>query len=93
MFFPARCDHRLVQTGDGYAAHIAGAIGVSTDAQAWWGSRGSRHRPPRADRRIRRRHRPGATGIRAVHAAIRRFDSSTLVDFENDCVRTALEVA
>src|SRR5437867_8827348 len=24
----------LVQTGDGYAAHIAGAIGVSTDAQA-----------------------------------------------------------
>jgi hypothetical protein len=41
LFFPARHDHRLVQTGDGYAAHIAGAIGVSTDAQAsWWGSRG-----------------------------------------------------
>src|SRR5438552_1272755 len=27
MFFPARHDHWLVQTGDGYAAHIAGAIG------------------------------------------------------------------
>src|SRR5438034_1795432 len=41
MFFPARHDHWLVQTGDGYAAHIAGAIGVSTDAQAsWWGSEG-----------------------------------------------------
>src|SRR6476661_3134948 len=41
MFFPARFDHWLVQTGDGYAAHISGAIGVSTDAQAsWWGSRG-----------------------------------------------------
>ena len=41
MFFPARHDHWLVQTGDGYAAHIAGAIGVSTDAQAsWWGSTG-----------------------------------------------------
>ena len=27
--------------GDGYAAHVAGAIGVSTDAQAsWWGGRG-----------------------------------------------------
>ena len=39
--FPARHDHWLVQTGDGYAAHIAGAIGVSTDAQAsWWGSEG-----------------------------------------------------
>src|SRR2546422_5109315 len=41
MFFPARHDPWLVQTGDGYAAHIAGAIGVSTDAQAsWWGSEG-----------------------------------------------------
>src|SRR5438477_9962881 len=41
MFFPARHDHWLVQTGDGYAAHIAGAIGVSTDAQApRWGSAG-----------------------------------------------------
>ena len=28
LFFPARHDHWLVQTGDGYAAHIAGAIGV-----------------------------------------------------------------
>ena len=33
MFFPARHDHWLVQTGDGYAAHIAGAIGVSTDGK------------------------------------------------------------
>src|SRR6266550_3990900 len=41
LFFPARHDHWLVQTGDGYAAHVAGAIGVSTDAQAsWWGGRG-----------------------------------------------------
>src|SRR3982751_6021269 len=41
LFFPARHDHHLVQTGDGYAAHVAGAIGVSTDAQSsWWGGRG-----------------------------------------------------
>ena len=41
LFFPARHDHHRVQTGDGYAAHVAGAIGVSTDAQAsWWGGRG-----------------------------------------------------
>ncbi len=41
LFFPARHDHHRVQTGDGYAAHIAGAIGVSTDAQAsWWGGTG-----------------------------------------------------
>jgi nicotinic acid phosphoribosyltransferase len=31
----------ILQTGDGWAAHGAGAIGVSTDAQAsWWGGRG-----------------------------------------------------
>ena len=42
LYFPARHDHHRVQTGDGYAAHIAGAIGVSTDAQAsWWGGRGA----------------------------------------------------
>src|SRR5918996_1333238 len=41
LFFPARHDHHRVQTGDGYAAHVAGAIGVSTDAQAsWWGGLG-----------------------------------------------------
>src|SRR4030088_3111922 len=41
LFFPARFDHHLVQTGDGYAAYISGALGVSTDANAeWWGSRG-----------------------------------------------------
>src|SRR6202011_5991452 len=34
LFFPARFDHHLVQTGDGYAAYISGALGVSTDANA-----------------------------------------------------------
>src|SRR5919204_5163242 len=38
LFFPARHDHWLVQTGDGWAAHVAGAGRASTDAQAsWWG--------------------------------------------------------
>ena len=60
LFFPARHDHWLVQTGDGWAAHVAGAIGVSTDAQAsWWGGRGDRHRAARPDRRLRGRHRRG----------------------------------
>ena len=41
LYFPARHDHWLVQTGDGWSAHIGGTIGVSTDAQAsWWGGRG-----------------------------------------------------
>lgn len=32
LFFPARFDHWSVQGGDGYAAHIGGAAGVSTEA-------------------------------------------------------------
>src|SRR6266581_4929110 len=46
IFMPARHDHPLVQTGDGYAAYVAGQvvgapIGVTSDAQAsWWGGRG-----------------------------------------------------
>src|SRR3954463_16172166 len=41
LFMPARHDHWLLHTGDGWAAHVGGAIGVSTDAQAsWWGGRG-----------------------------------------------------
>ena len=46
IFMPARHDHHRVQTGDGYAAYVAGAmigaeIGVTTDDQAsWWGGSG-----------------------------------------------------
>jgi nicotinate phosphoribosyltransferase len=91
-YFPARHDHWLVQTGDGWGAHIAGAIGVSTHAQAsWWGGRGMGTVPH---------------GLIAAYAgdtalAARRFadryagemNVTVLVDFENDSVRTALEVA
>ena len=57
MFFPARHDHWRVQTGDGWAAHVAGAIGVSTDAQAsWWGSSGIGTVPHGLIAALRRRH-------------------------------------
>jgi nicotinate phosphoribosyltransferase len=97
IFMAARHDHHRVQTGDGYAAYIAGEvvgrpIGVTTDEQAsWWGGR--------------------ALGT-VPHALIAAYDGDTvlaaerfaawapadmnvtvLVDFENDSVRTALEVA
>ena len=97
IFMPARHDHHRIQTGDGYAAYIAGEvvgrpIGVTTDEQAsWWGGR--------------------ALGT-VPHALIAAYDGDTvlaaerfaewapadlnvtvLVDFENDSVRTALEVA
>ena len=92
IFFPARHDHWLVQTGDGYAAHIAGAIGVSTDAQAsWWGSSGIGTVPHALIAAY------GGDTVLATKKFADFVDPSvqiiTLVDYENDCVRTALEVA
>ena len=92
LFFPARHDHHRVQTGDGYAAYIAGAIGVSTDAQAsWWGGRGIGTVPHALI---------AAYGGNTVLAATKFAESAppdvnvvVLVDFENDSVRTSLEVA
>src|SRR3989454_8739524 len=92
MFFPERHDHWLVQTRDGYAAHIAGAIGVSTDAQAsWWGSEGIGTVPHALIAAYR-----GDTVLASQKFAEHMPDSMrliTLVDFENDCVGTSLKVA
>ena len=92
LFFPARHDHWLVQTGDGWAAHVAGAIGVSTDAQAsWWGGRGIGTVPHGLIAAY------GGDTVAAAEAFARRFADQmnvvVLVDFDNDSVRTSLEVA
>jgi nicotinate phosphoribosyltransferase len=92
LYFPARHDHWLVQTGDDWAAHVAGAIGVSTDAQAsWWGGRGTGTVPHGLIAAYR-----GDT-VAAAEAFARHFADQmnivVLVDFENDSVRTSLEVA
>ncbi len=92
LFFPARFDHHLVQTGDGYAAHISGALGVSTDANAeWWGARGMGTVPH---------------GLIAAYGgdtvlATRKFaeymgpdvNVISLVDYDNDCVGASLACA
>jgi nicotinate phosphoribosyltransferase len=92
LFFPARFDHHLVQTGDGYAAYISGALGVSTDANAeWWGSRGMGTVP----------HALIAAYAGDTVLATKKFAEHidpevsviSLVDFDNDCVRTSLAVA
>src|SRR5213080_507308 len=97
IFMPARHDHHRVQTGDGYAAYVAGLvvgapIGVTTDEQAsWWGGRGIGTVP----------HALIAAYGGDTVAAARRFADwapegmsvTVLVDFENDSVRTAIDVA
>jgi nicotinate phosphoribosyltransferase len=92
LYFPARHDHWLVQTGDGWAAHVAGAIGVSTDAQAsWWGGRGVGTVPHGLIAAY------GGDTVAAALVFARHFADqmrvTVLVDFQNDSVRTALEVA
>src|ERR687895_2439039 len=91
-YSPARHDHWLVQTGDGWAAHVAGAIGVSTDAQAsWWGGRGLGTVPHGLIAAY-----GGDTTLAARKFAERfaaEMNITVLVDFVNDSVTTALEVA
>lgn len=92
LFFPARFDHHMVQTGDGYAAYISGALGVSTDAQGeWWGSKGLGTIPHGL---IAAYH--GDT-VLATQKFAQHIDKKvrvvSLVDFENNCVETSLKVA
>lgn len=92
LYFPARFDHWHVQTGDGWAAHVAGAIGVSTNAQAsWWGGSGMGTVPHGLIAAY------GGDTVLAARRFAQRFAGElnviVLVDYENDSVRTALEVA
>ncbi|MEA2444685.1 MAG: nicotinate phosphoribosyltransferase [Thermoleophilales bacterium] len=92
LFMPARHDHWAVQTGDGWAAHVAGSIGVSTDAQAsWWGGRGVGTVPHALIAAF------GGDTVAAAREFADRYahhmNVTVLVDFDNDSVRTALEVA
>ncbi|HZV78949.1 MAG TPA: hypothetical protein VFF60_04970 [Candidatus Binatus sp.] len=92
LFFPARFDHHLVQTGDGYAAFVSGALGVSTDAQAeWWGSKGVGTVPHGLIAAY-----SGDT-VLATEKFAQYVDPSVnviaLVDFDNDCVNTSIAVA
>jgi len=97
IFMPARHDHHRVQTGDGYAAYVAGQvlgaqIGVTTNEQAsWWGGRGIGTVPHALIAAY-----GGDTVVAArtfADWAPRDMNVTVLVDFENDSVRTALEVA
>src|SRR5205085_2691094 len=97
IFMPARHDHHRVQTGDGYAAYVAGAmvgaeIGVTSDAQAsWWGGRGVGTVPHALIASY------GGNTVLAATKFVEYADAdinvTVLVDFDNDSVRTALDVA
>lgn len=101
LFFPARFDVYQVQAGDGYAykvgkeaaKNIAGkAGGVSTDAQGeWWGSPGLGTVPHGLIAAY------GGDTAKATIKFAENIDPEvrriSLVDYENNCVKTTLDVA
>jgi nicotinate phosphoribosyltransferase len=97
IFMPARHDHHRVQTGDGYAAYVAGQVlgapvGVTSDAQAsWWGGRAIGTVPHALIAAC------GGDTVLAAETfaawAPEDMNVTVLVDFENDSVAMALEVA
>jgi nicotinate phosphoribosyltransferase len=92
LYFPARHDHFAVQPGDGYAAHVGGVAGVSTDAQASWrGGRGIGTIPHALIAAY-----GGDTVLAAAKFAVwapPEMNIVVLADFENESARTTLEVA
>lgn len=93
LFFSARFDHYLNQPGDGYAAKVGGAAGVSTDANAAWleGVAAFGTLPHGLIAAF------GGDTVKASLAFDRQMPASmkriVLVDFKNDCVGTSLAVA
>ena len=92
VFFPSRFDYFSVQAADGYAARIGGVHGVSTPANGfYWGGQALGTIP----------HALIATYLGDTVRATKAFDQYidpavnrvALVDFDNNCVQTALGVA
>ncbi|MDA2936312.1 quinolinate phosphoribosyl transferase [Patescibacteria group bacterium AH-259-L05] len=91
LFFADRFDHYANQTGDGYAATLSGASGVATDVMGeWWGKKGSGTTPHALIACFE-----GDTTEATVVFARKYPDVPciSLVDFHNDSVTTAVEVA
>ncbi len=92
FFFGARDDHWSVQAGDGFAAMIGGAKQVCTPAQgALWGGKVVGTIPHSLIAAF------GGNTVAATKQLATHFKEDVpllaLVDYDNDCVKTSLEVA
>ena len=108
IMFGARHQSHEAQAGAGYAAHVGGAIGVSTDEQGeWWGSRGLGTIPHaliavyggdtvlatlKFDQHINQSDEP-LGHLTARENPEGHINITALVDFHNDVVGTSLQVA
>jgi nicotinate phosphoribosyltransferase len=91
LFFGARHDYWGAQAGDGYAAYAGGASSVSTDAQASLFSGSGIGTVPHS--LIAAYDGDTVRASKAFADHVQGVDLIALVDYENDCVRTSLEVA
>jgi nicotinate phosphoribosyltransferase len=92
LFFGARDEHWLMQPGDGFAAMIAGARDVSTQAQgSLWGGKVLGTIPHTLIAAF------GGDTVAGTRNLAKQLEEDVrllaLVDYENDCVRTSVEVA
>jgi nicotinate phosphoribosyltransferase len=95
IFMAPRHDDWRVQTPDGYAAQVGGAESVSSDAAgAWWGARGVGTMPHAM---IAAFHGDTVAATLAFARYLRAEEPDvqvmSLVDYDNDAVKTSLEVA
>lgn len=91
LFFTDRFDHFWLQDGDGYAAHLGGVSAVASNAMAsWYGEKGVGTIPHAMIVAYE-----GKTLITAekFHKYYPEANTIALVDFDNDCINTSLEVA
>jgi len=92
LFFGARDEHWMLQAGDGFAAMVGGARQVSTAAQgALWGGKVVGTIPHTLIAAF------GGDTVAATRQIAKHLKDDVpllaLVDYENDCVRTSLDVA
>lgn len=92
LFLGARDDHFVMQPGDGFAAMIAGAKEVSTQAQSsLWGGKVTGTIPHALIAAL------GGSTVAATRKVAKQLPDDVhilaLVDYENDSVKTSVEVA
>lgn len=91
LFFTDRFDHFALQDGDGYAAHIAGVNAVACNAMgSWYGEKGIGTIPHAMIVSL------GGDSLVATEKFNQYYpevNTISLVDFDNDCVNTALAAA
>jgi nicotinate phosphoribosyltransferase len=92
LFFSSRFDHYLVQSFDGYAAHVGGAQGVSTDANGSYFHKPGIGTIPHGLIAAYNGDNLAACKAFLTHMP-RSVDLIALVDFQNDCIGTSLAAA